>query len=456
MRWRAFFIISAFLNLLLIAAWIQARKSPPPSAGDEAVEPARPRTQVVVRRQFFSWSELESTDYPTYIANLRSVDCPEPTIRDIIIADVTALFARKRAALIQSSEEQWWRATPDSASFGEIARNLRALESERKALLTNLLGPDWEPKDAALAQLRRPVLSLDGPVLGQLSEEKKRELITIITQSQRQMEELEAAAAAEGRRPTSREIAAIRQASRTQMQKLLTASQLDEFLLRYSQTAIDLRSQLGSLRHFNATPDEFRALFHACDPIDVKLFELSDSKSASDTKLRETLQKQRESAIKLALGAKRYELYRQLQDSGYRDAYGQALSGGLPGAAGAIQEINLATRDELARLRGATNLTAEQTAIAAKRLELEQLKATAEALGQPVPPDPNAPPPLPTEEPKPKPRIHLYRNGETIGALATQYGVPVAAILDANPGIQVNVPRPGQRIVIPPAPKRVQ
>jgi len=40
-----------------------------------------------VRRQFFSWQQLESPDYQTYVANLRDIGCPEQTIRDIIIAD---------------------------------------------------------------------------------------------------------------------------------------------------------------------------------------------------------------------------------------------------------------------------------------------------------------------------------------------------------------------------------
>jgi len=34
------------------------------------------------------WSRLESTNYATYVANLRAVDCPEQTIRDIVLADL--------------------------------------------------------------------------------------------------------------------------------------------------------------------------------------------------------------------------------------------------------------------------------------------------------------------------------------------------------------------------------
>src|SRR5262245_47947756 len=36
----------------------------------------------------FSWSSVESSDYKQYIANLRAINCPEETIRDIVLADV--------------------------------------------------------------------------------------------------------------------------------------------------------------------------------------------------------------------------------------------------------------------------------------------------------------------------------------------------------------------------------
>ena len=52
----------------------------------------------------FRWSRLESTNYRTYIANLRSIECPEQTIRDIIAADVDeAYFIALREQLKQNS-----------------------------------------------------------------------------------------------------------------------------------------------------------------------------------------------------------------------------------------------------------------------------------------------------------------------------------------------------------------
>ena len=451
MRWRALLIVSACVNVALLAAWLSARKAASPAtneAGINNTSPAPARPLVVVRKQFFSWDELESPDYATYIANLRDVNCPAQTIRDIIIADVSAVFARRRAE-IQPNAEQWWRAATDAAT----AKKLRDLEAERRDLLARLLGPDWDGRTTLAQQKRQAGVALDGPVLGLMPDEVKNAINAVVAQSQRRMEELQAKAAAEGRKPTAAELAELRDLARVEMQKILTPPQLEEFLLRYSQNATELRAELGDLRYFNATPTEFRALFRARDQFDQKLAALADSIDPRDVSLRQSLEQQRERAIKLALGAKRYEEYRQLHDPDYRTAYAQAAAAGEPGATRTVQEINQATQEELARVRAGSNLTPEQLAVAAKRVELEQLKATAQAYGQDVPPDPNAPPPLP---PPPQPRIHIIKAGDTFGALSTAYGIPVRELLDANSGLQLNNIKPGQQIIIPPPPKRVQ
>src|SRR5260370_37442449 len=71
------------------------------------------KTNVVVRRQNFTWDEIESADFPTYITKLRAIGCPEATIRDIIVADVNQLFARRRATEVITAEQKWWQSEPD-------------------------------------------------------------------------------------------------------------------------------------------------------------------------------------------------------------------------------------------------------------------------------------------------------------------------------------------------------
>ena len=103
------------------------------------------------------------------------IGCPEQTIRDIIIADVNALFARRRATELITPEQQWWRSEPDTNIVLAASEKARELEDERRALLTRLLGTNWETGDlVSIPRPSRPGVVLDGPVLGALSAETKQ------------------------------------------------------------------------------------------------------------------------------------------------------------------------------------------------------------------------------------------------------------------------------------------
>jgi len=451
MRWRPLLIVSACVNVALLAAfWWHARTAPAPATETSAATNAAAglRTHVEVRRQFFLWSELESPDYVTFIENLRGVSCPEQTIRDLIIADVNAVYARRRATEILTPDQQWWRATPDPAVLRRATERLQALEAERRALLTKLLGPGWDQTEMVSVPRARGVV-LDGPVLGLLPDETKRQVNVVVSESQRRMEELIALAAREKRQPTARELAGLREQTRNELQKILAPGQVEEFLLRYSNNASQLRAQLAALQHFTVTPDEFRAMFRARDQFETKIQALADSIDPNDIAARKALEQQREQALKITLGAKRYAEYVALQNADYRIAYSQALDAATPGAAATLYDINRETQSEVARLNANSNLTTQQRAIELKRIELEQLKAAAEAVGQDVPPGPETPP-LPPEPPPN--RSHTVRSGDTLGALSSAYGVPVEVILNMNPGVQMISLKPGQKIILPPQP----
>src|SRR5439155_3173401 len=110
-------------------------------------------------------------------------------------------------------------------------------------------------------------------------------------------------------------------------------AQLEEFLLRYSQNATNLRADFGQLRFFNPSQDEFRAVFRASDTLDQQIQMLADATDPNSVAQRKALEDHRENAIKVALGAKRYEEYRMLHDPLYRDAVAMSQQAGTPEAA---------------------------------------------------------------------------------------------------------------------------
>jgi LysM repeat protein len=454
MRWRATAILSLGVNLLLagvcITILVSNRSSRNGRSQSDTVtvsESNAPQTKVVLRRQFFSWREVESADYPTYIANLRDIGCPEQTVRDIIIADVNNLFARRRANELVTSEQQWWRSEPDTNVLAVAAQKSRALEDERRGLLTRLLGTNWEAGDlVSLPRPSRPGIILDGPVLGQLPSETKQAIQEVNVRSQERLETYLEDMRGQGKNPDPIELAKLRQETRTDLQKILTAPQLEEFLLRYSQNANEMRTELGQLQYFTTTPDEFRNMFRGTDLIDQQLAMLGNANDPNSALQRKNLQDQRENAIKLALGPQRYEEYRLLHDPVYRDAFATAVEEGTPEAARTIYQINLETIAEKNRIQNDPLLTAQQKNVELKRTELEQAKANTVAAGQEPLPDPPSPT---TQAQQPVRRTHMIRPGDTPAVVALMYGLPISALQAANPNLNFNRLKAGDSLTIP-------
>jgi hypothetical protein len=453
MRWRLIALVSLGVNIALAAVWMLSTRSlsakyAATTAYLSRPQPTQIKTNIVTRRQLFSWRDIESADLATYVANLRDIGCPEQTVRDIIIADVNTLFARKRATELVTSDQQWWRSEPDPAVVQTAAEKVRALEGERRTLLMSLLGTNWETGDlVSLPRPSRPGVALDGPVLGTLSVETKQAIQDVSIRSQDRLEAYLNAQRNAGKEADPVTLAKLRQQTREDLARVLSPPQLEEFLLRYSQNANELRAELGQLKFFNQTADEFRAVFRATDSLDQRIMLLADATDPSSVGQRKALQEERENAIKTALGPQRYGDYQRLHDPAYRDAVAAAEEAGTPDAAPAIYAVALAAQAEQARIRGDTNLTAAQKSIELKRLELEQLQANTVATGGDLPPEPMAPPP----PPQPR-KVYVLGPGDSAETIALMYGLPASAIRAANPRVNFSKLRPGTPITIPPSP----
>ncbi len=456
MRWRGLFFISLGLNFVLAAIWLAARSTPPSQPAESEVSEPTVKTNLIVRRQFFTWGQVEAEDYPTYIANLRSISCPEQTIRDIIIADVNTLFAQRLATELVTPEQQWWRSRPDSNVVRVATQKARQIEMERRSLLTSLLGANWETGDLLnLPRPSRPGVALDGPVLGVLPMDVKKTVEEIAMQSQERLEAFRAANAQRDPATQAAELAKLREDTRRELAKVLSPRQLEEYLLRYSQNASNLRSELGALRHFSTTPEEFRALFRATDLIDQQLQALAGRTDPNANLERTNLAQQRENAMRTALGPTRYDEMIAMRDAAYREAYAAAQNAGAPEAAGTFYEINEATRQEIGRINANTNLTAAQRAVALKEIELRQTTASALALGENVPDLPSDEPPVPPMPIDPtitrNLRTHAYmmNRGDTPASIAMKYGVSLSDLQAANPNVDLKRIKVGDMLAIP-------
>jgi len=112
---------------------------------------SEPLPEVVEVGEPFDWAQLESTDYQDYVANLRAIGCPEPTVRDIIIADVNDLFAPRVKALVDEVTGRFWELIIRPDDFEKMIEDkhnqLRALGEERDEIFTALFG-ESNPRSA--------------------------------------------------------------------------------------------------------------------------------------------------------------------------------------------------------------------------------------------------------------------------------------------------------------------
>jgi hypothetical protein len=126
-------LISTGINLTLLGLLIYPRAPRPVSEGTaQQVVMTRSRidaTQLPPATSL-SWSHLESSDVATFIRNLRSIGCPEHTIRNIIGDYVAGVYDGKRREM-----ESQFGSTP-----AVLQQKLDDLQKEQTARVDGFLG----------------------------------------------------------------------------------------------------------------------------------------------------------------------------------------------------------------------------------------------------------------------------------------------------------------------------
>jgi DNA-binding transcriptional regulator YiaG len=457
MRTRTVLLVSLVLNVALASAlvtWLSltAKNTPrvvrsPNLTGINSNNMLRiVKTNVLVRANAFTWQQVESPDYAVYVENLRSLGMPNTTIRDIIIADVDQLFTQRRRDEAAKRDFEWWRSTPSPEVQSNTLSRARGIEAEREALLTKLLGPDWQK---GRAEDDSEPLALTGPVLGNLSDEMKAKVQEIAAGSRSRVTDYLAQAAAAGEAPNPVELAKMREEARQQLAAILSPLQLEEFLLRYSENAVQLRREIAGL---TLTPDEFRSLFQALDPIEREIQVRYSGEDVAALRARQGLEQQKLAALRNTLGAERFAAYQMVRDPAYRDALAAAEQAGAGDeAATALYEIARATREEINRIRNDTTLTDAQKLQQMRNAALEQRRARDLVLGETPALEPPAPNTAAITPPAPGLYSHSAEPGETLPFLAVRFGVSMDALVEVNPGLNFNRIAPGTRVNVPPA-----
>lgn len=348
----------------------------PPPVSITTNEPAAPS---VLKGEKIDWKDLESTNYQAYIRSLRSVGCPEDKIRYIVLADINDLFAKRRAKEAELHDPQWWKAEPDLMIANALQQKGRQLEEERRSMIEKFLGYDALENEKSEAMLWSSV-QLTGPVLGALPTELHNSVQEVCARSIDRHQGAFWARVNEGQGLNQVEMAKLREQTRADLRRMLNAEQLEEFLLRYSYNAHQLRLELSG---FEPTQEEFRTIFRAIDPIQHQLQLEYGGPEALSQQQRERFERQRDAAIKEVLAPKRYEEFVITRDPLYRQAQLTARQYGAPPTAILpIYQMTKGTEAERQKILTDAALTPQQKSEALNKVNQKQILSVQEIVSK--------------------------------------------------------------------------
>jgi hypothetical protein len=336
----------------------------PAIAAAKAVESEKPPVPTEPSRTF-GWEAVESADYKEYIANLRSIGCPEETIRDIINADVSKLYTQKRkAAEGPPKEYEFWKAgNPYFGAGNSEKMELAAKMEKEKNDMLRSLGIEPDARASAMSKMMNPVENM----LAFLSEDKKNRVLEKMTEYQSKM-----AKATEGGRPDPEVIGKVQKAMEADIATLLTEEENFGFEMRFSITANTLRQSMGG---FEPSKDEFLKLYDLRKEFDEEhsIFGRSSETPEKATQRKED-EKVMKEAVKASLGEERYADYEMSQDYKFKQAHTAATRSGLGvEEAKAAWEMRKEAEKQATDLRKNKELekVARDAALAAIRAETE-------------------------------------------------------------------------------------
>ncbi len=378
MRARFWLILSIAFNLLLaIGLFIAGTRVERIVTYTPAPTNLVVKTNVVVRHENFTWDQIRSTNYATLITNLRAIGCPEQVIRDLVVTDINRIYANRRLKEVDFPNFQWWKSNPDPALAKAAEDKLQALETERRNLLTGLLGQGWdvESKEAIAA---RGGITLTGPLLGELSPSAKQAIFDIVAAAQLKIDAYQQQQGLAGAAVDPVQMVRLREEPLTALASVMEPAAYDEFLLRYSPAAQQLRDMM---KNMSLTPDLFSALFSALSGIIGQPIFFYSGSDPSLVKQQQQLATQSDAIIKTILG-EAYGTYQLNQDPVYQSTQALAQQLSLPAKMIVpLYQISRAAQAEMDRIRADDTLSSDEKIQALSQTRVEEEQTVEQLLG---------------------------------------------------------------------------
>lgn len=400
LAWRFLLGINMVVNvglILLLTLGSPAKLDPsslnshPPSSAPQAIaasptspdpKPSEPApTQSPTNTIPFHWSQLESTDYPTYIANLRSVACPEPVIRTLIAEELRTLYVRPTPSPATDHQSFWLSGTALRERELTDRNSTLSADASMRAVYHTLLGgslPDEHGNDWAEQ-------AINALVLGFLPRENRSEVHAWMRELEEDAEHIRQTAQ-HILTPADREaLIQLYEQRQGDLSRLLGPAQLEELALRMGalHDIMDDIDDLGS----NVTADELRQLTKAHHRVAPLLWRhFADEHDLDDllpNESKEPYASQLERDYLRILGPDRFATWKREQDPLFRQLRSRASKANIDEAAAivAYRTFQDATQ-QLAELRTDASLDLQTRAMLVRQLATETSASLENSVGR--------------------------------------------------------------------------
>lgn len=339
---------------------------------------------TVIRTNAFNWTQLESEDYRTYIARLRSIECPEQTIRDIVIADLEKLMAA-RVQEIEGHRERpkYWK--PDRK---ELVRTVDTLEKmgqkqevdfQKREIIRDLLGVDLAAErsrsqgEADFYEERLDFLTPEQRTRVRIIMERaNRAEVSLREKSWLENDELSA--------DERKELREIQHTKEQQVASLLSPDELDQYNLWFSPSAYRVRDSFFAME---PSEEDFLAVYKLQRSFDEQWQDVQPAElTPAEFQKYEQAQKDYEAAIREYLGEERYTEYQRSRDDDYQQLQAAASQFGLNlGVASEVYGYKKVLDEERTRVRSMPGLTSDQRNRVFDALTQEAEQSVVEVMG---------------------------------------------------------------------------
>lgn len=357
----------------------QEAETPEPVPQFQAPEP-----QIMMVTNQLTWDQLESEDYKTYIDRLRSIGCPEQTIRDIIIADLDKLLAPQFHAIYgRKQDPKYWQSEEEELANNhdhrDWARQERELDRKKRDIIKELTGVDLVRERLK----QRGYTDFYERRLAFLPEDKRDSVRAILEKyddaekaiRDRELEDGEAITDAERTR-----LRRIREERSQQLDTALTPDEKQWYELWMSPSANAVRYSLYGME---ATEQEFLTVYQLRRSFDEQwnpdeLDWNNDYSVAHYQQARTDL----ESQIRQQLGDDRYVQYKRGSDPDYHNLNAAVSRYKLPRTkADEAYDVKLTVQQMQAQIRADNSLSPSQQNEAATALDEEGEAILRQLLG---------------------------------------------------------------------------